>query len=148
MDKKVYIFPDYFSSSVVSKIINNGRENNYYVYRLAKYGKKDETIAFLNYYEEVIRGLKIVRKKEAYLKECKNNMDRLSVSCYMDIEDINYYCGVTLKDHYPEKIILEGTAKGKHGLSQITSERKEKNDSHVDWWLYKDATPWIDFKEV
>ena len=36
-----------------------------------------------------------------------------------------------------------------YGLAQKTSERKEeKKDSHVDWWLFKDATPWIDFNEV
>lgn len=148
MENELFIFPDYFSENSVKLILLHGRKENFHIYRVAKYGK-DKTIAFLNYYEEVIRGLKTVRNPEKYLEKCKNNIDQLSVSCYYDINDLTYYFEITLKDNYPERILLEGITNSKYGLIQKTSERKkEKKNSHVDWWLFKDATPWIDFNEV
>ena len=35
-----------------------------------------------------------------------------------------------------------------HGLVQRTRERTGKKTSHVDWWLYKDATPHIEFQLI
>lgn len=144
------IFPDYFSHEAIILINKNGKDNQLKVYRVSKFGD-DLTIAFLNYYDEVILGLKQIpeHRKQKKLEYYKNNIDSLSVSCYYDIEDIIYYFNVTLKESYPKRILLEGNLSSDYGLSQITKERKtEKTDSHVDWWLYKDATPWIDFKKV
>lgn len=142
------IFPDYFSENAVKLILLNGQENNLHVYRVGKYGR-DKKIAFLNYHDEVIRGLKTVKGQEKYLEKCKNDIDRLSISCYHKKEDLAYYFEITLKDQYPERIILEGNTDFKYGLSQKTVERKKDvKDSHVDWWLYKDATPWDAFREV
>jgi len=148
MGNKLYIFPNYFSENAISQILIYGKQANMHVYRVGKYGK-DKTTAFLNYYDEVICGLKTVRKPEKYLEKCKNNIDKLSVSCYLEMKDISYYFEITLKDDYPERVLLEGTTNHKCGLAQKTSEReKERRDSHVDWWIFKDATPWIYFNEV
>lgn len=142
------IFPDYFSESAVKLILLNGQENNLHVYRVGKYGK-DKEIAFLNYYDEVLLGLKTVRERGKYLEKCKNDIDRLSISCYYEKNDIVYYLNITLKDQFPERILLEGYTDLKCGLSQKTDERKKNvENSHVDWWLYKDATPWDAFQEV
>ncbi len=149
METIEHIFPDYFSSDARQKILENGAENNFIVYRVNKYGK-DNTIAFLNYYEETIRGLKIIRanRRAKTLEKYSNDINYLSVSCYRDIEDIIYYYNVTLKKDYPQRILLKGHLSGTHGLSQLTSERiAEKKNSHVDWWLYKNAAPWVDFEE-
>lgn len=144
----MYVFPDYFAEKATAQILKNGKEEEISVYRVGKYGK-DKTISFLNYYEEVILGLKTVMKKESYLEKCKNNIDKLSVSCYYDIEDIRYYFEVTLKDAYPERILLFGVTDSQYGLAQKTSERKKDvKDSHVDWWIFKEATPWLAFNEV
>lgn len=140
------VFPDYFSQDAIDKIFKNGKEENIEVYRVCKYGR-DITIGFLNYYEEVIQGLKMVRNRQATLEKYSKNIDSLSVSCYYLLDDIIYYYSVTLKDSYPERILLKGITSNVCGLSQRTSERKEKNDSHVDWWLYKDVKPWTFFKE-
>ena len=35
-----------------------------------------------------------------------------------------------------------------YGLAQRTRERIKKRDSHVDWWLYKDATPYKAFELI
>lgn len=129
-------------------IIKNGKEIEINVYRVGKYGKNDNA-AFLNYYDEVILGLKTVRNKERYLEKCKNDINKLSISCYYDKEDIEYYFGITLKDAYPERIFLYGITDKRHGISQKTKERKiEQTDSHVDWWLFKNSTPWESFNEV
>ena len=148
MGDKLNVFPDYFSENAINLILSNGKPNRIHVYRVGKYGKNKQT-AFLNYYDEVIKGLKTVRNPEKYLEKCKNNIDMLSISCYYNIEDIRYYFEITLKDDYPERILLEGFSDSKYGLTQKTSERKEKvNDSHTDWWLYKGATPWVIFDIV
>ena len=148
MRNELFVFPDYFSENSVKLIISNGKPDSLHIYRVGKYGK-DKTTAFLNYYDEIQQGLKTVRNPEKYLEKCKNNMVQLSVSCYYDIDDLTYYFEVTLKDTYPERILLEGISNPCHGLIQKTSERKtETKNSHVDWWLYKNATPWIDFNEV
>ena len=140
------IFPDYFSDKAREQIIYWGKEEAIPVYRIGKYGKNDET-AFLNYYEEVERGLKVVRKKEQTMERYKGDINSLSVSCYEEESDIEEYYKVTLKESYPERILLFGTTGPQDGLSIRTKERKANcSDSHVDWWLYKDAEPWKYFK--
>jgi len=141
-------FPAYITKDVIKEIYQWGKENDIDVYRVSKYGK-DTTKAFLNYYEETVRGLIVKKNKEQYLKKCTENIDQLSVSCYSNKGDIvDYYLGLTYKV-YPEAILLRGTTNSKHGLSSKTKERKpHKQDSHVDWWLYDKATPWDSFMEV
>lgn len=144
----MYIFPDYFSENAVTQIIEHGKKSNFVVYRVGKYGK-DMSISFLNYYDEIVLGLKTVMRKEQYLRQCEKDIDRLSVSCYQNKEDITYYFEITLKEDYPDRILLKGITNSNCGLSQLTSERKkDRQDSHVDWWLFKNATPWLSFKEV
>lgn len=141
-------FPNYFSESVCNEICKHGKGQNILVYRVGKYGNNDKN-AFLNYYEEVVEGLKVVRNKEKYLEKCRHDIDRLSVSCYENIEDIEDYYKLTLKDTYPQRILLQGETQKEHGLSGRTKERKSSCvSSHVDWWLFDKAKPWIAFKEV
>ncbi|MDY2995949.1 MAG: hypothetical protein SOU16_01395 [Faecalimonas sp.] len=149
MNEILHLFPDYFSEQAVNNINKYGKETELSVYRVSKYGNMNT--AFLNYYDEIIQGLKKVRpeKKEALLKKYRNDVDSLSVSCYYEKKDIMYYFDVTLKNTFPEKKLLYGKTTFSCGLTQITSERKpQKKDSHVDWWLYNKATPWKFFREV
>ena len=67
MEEKKYIFPEYFSVNAKKLILLNGKPQNRHVYRVAKYGR-DTTTAFLNYYDEVVLGLKTVRNKQKYLE--------------------------------------------------------------------------------
>lgn len=143
-------FPDYFAETVQEQIAEAGKEENIAVFRVGKYGKNDRT-AFLNYYDEVVEGLKVVRNRDKYLERCKNDIDRLSISCYEKLEDIIDYFKVTLKESYPERILLKGETAISCGLSKRTRERKAScEDSHVDWWLYEGATPyeWFHQEEV
>lgn len=140
------IFPDYFSDKAREQIVAWGKEESVPVYRVGKYGNNDET-AFLNYYEEVQRGLKVVRNKEQTMKRYREDFNSLSVSCYEEKSDIEEYYKVTLKESHPERILLFGRTESQAGLSSRTKERKTNyTNSHVDWWLYDDAEPWEYFK--
>lgn len=141
-------FPDYFSTSAIAEINKWGIEEEHLVYRIGKYGENDTT-AFLNYYDEIKQGLKPCRNKQLALEKYKKSIDSLSVSCYHNIEDIkNYYFSITLKRDYPNRIVLKGHTIGKYGVSSITSNRKcSCLSSHIDWWLYKNSTPWEIFEE-
>lgn len=44
--------------------------------------------------------------------------------------------------------IAIGRTEPRHGVVQRTKERKKKSGSHVDWWLYKDARPYEEFKVI
>lgn len=150
MGNTLYVFPEYYTTEAISKIMQNGKEERIEVYRVGKYGK-DKSIAFFNYYEEVIMGYKFVKpaKRESILEKYSRDIDSLSVSCYYLYEDIDYYYSITLKETNPERILLKGITSEEYGLTQITSERKpKKTDSHTDWWLFKSSTPWVVFEEV
>lgn len=47
----------------------------------------------------------------------------------------------------PHAILAIGYTEPSCGLCQRTKERKKNAKSHVDWWLYQDATPHIFFQE-
>ena len=146
MNKIEKIFPSYFTDNAVQQIMECGKEESIFVYRVAKYGKNDKS-GFLNYYDEVLQGYKVVRGSlDRALERYRNNIDSLSVSCYYKKEDIEDYFNYTLKDIYPKRILLKGVTNPKYGLTQRTHERKEKEDSHTDWWLYENAEPWLIFE--
>ena len=42
----------------------------------------------------------------------------------------------------------KGQTEGSCGPSQLTSEREERTDTHVEWWLYQDSEPQNFFREV
>lgn len=42
----------------------------------------------------------------------------------------------------------KGETVGSCGPCQLTSEREERHDTHVDWWIYEKAEPHIYFHEV
>ena len=42
----------------------------------------------------------------------------------------------------------KGETEGTCGPCQLTSEREERDDTHVDWWIYRDVEPQKYFTEV
>lgn len=108
MGDTLYVFPEYYSDKALKEVQKHGKEEDIPVYRVAKYGK-DKTIAFLNYYEEVINGYKFIKpsKLKSTLEKYTESIDSLSVSYYYDYKDIKYYYSVTLKESYPERILLK-----------------------------------------
>ena len=71
------------------------------------------------------------------------------MSVYMKFKDVKRFMKMTSKYKVPF-VIAEGKTNPKYGVCAITREWKQLlgekcKSSHVDYWLYKDATPWKDF---
>lgn len=139
------VFPDYFPPDFCECFLPEGaKENEISLYRIGKYGNNDRK-AFIDSYGEVYLGIRKMRNKDEWLLENKNNISMLSTSFFEKYEDIKYVYDVTLKC-LPLKIILFGKINNKDGFSQPTREReRNREDTHVDVWLYKHATPEINF---
>ena len=45
-------------------------------------------------------------------------------------------------------LIAKGVTEGNCGPSQLTSEREERDNTHVDWWVYKGGAPQFYFRAV
>ncbi len=135
-------FPDCFPEGFRDKLLTLGaKEQQLKVYRICKQGIIDEE-AFVGTMEESLRKGK--RRKFRNPDDVGN----YSTSCHINISDSRKVLQHALRNP-PEAIIAEGTIQPEKGLSQITSERNpEQRDSHVDWWIYADAHPHLDFKAV
>lgn len=135
-------YPDCFPENFESEILPSGAaDNNLEVYRIAKYGIINRD-AFISTYEEIQRKLIPPRKKLD-----KNDPSTYSTSCQMELADAEYLLTIFMR-HKPDAIITKGATEPSCGVSQITSERTRQNNSHVDWWIYKDASPYKYFSEV
>ena len=136
------IFPEGFPTNFREKLLTLGaKEQSMVVYRICKYGKLDE-MAFLSTFEETVRKL---RKG----KLIENDVGSYSTSCHQDIKDSQRLLKFTLRRPFPKAFIAKGVIKEEKGLVQLTSERNSNcSDSHVDWWIYANAQPHLDFKVV
>lgn len=131
-------FPEDFETSILPK---EAREENKSVYRVIKYGTINRE-SFISTYEEIQRGL-IPRRKRMDL----NDPGIYSTSCNIDYSEAEYALNVFMR-HHPKAFIAEGETEGACGPCQLTSEREERTDTHVDWWIYDKAEPQMYFYEV
>ncbi len=112
-------------------------ENNYTVYRACATGKVDR-LSFLNSYEEngfcTILGL------------AENDPSQYSLSTFEKPRDVKRFATMNSSFKISFKI-AKGTTNPIYGYSQRTKERdkSKKKSSHVDWWLYENATPENEF---
>lgn len=97
---------------------------------------------FISTYEEIQRGLIPPKKKLRW-----NRPEIYSTSCNMDYSEAQYALDMFMR-HHPKAIIAKGQTEGSCGPSQLTSEREERTDTHVDWWVYQDSEPQNFFREV
>lgn len=70
-----------------------------------------------------------------------------STSCNIEYSEAQYMLKVFMR-HHPRVFIAKGETESSCGPSQLTSEREEREDTHVDWWIYEGAEPEKYFKEV
>ena len=129
------IFPDYFS---LFELPEGARDEELQVYRACKSGKCDE-ISFIPTYEE--RGCKI------YEGEDSKDPGLYSLSTFENPIHIKRFASMNSDMQVPYKIAI-GITERRWGLVQPTRERKSKSKSHVDWWLYKGATPHKSFELI
>lgn len=141
MDKKEVekriekIFPDYFNRF---ELPAGAREEYIKVYRACRSGKCDKN-SFLPFFEE--RGFLVDSSFDP------TDPGLYSLSTYEKPTHIKRFAGVMSDMDIPYQIAL-GVTNPKHGVVQRTKERKKKSGSHVDWWLYKEATPYDEFEMI
>ena len=70
-----------------------------------------------------------------------------STSCNIEYSEAEYALNLFMR-HHPRAFIAKGETEGTCGPCQLTSEREDRDDTHVDWWLYRDGEPQKYFKEV
>lgn len=129
------IFPDYFSRF---HLPDGAKEEYIKVYRVCRSGKCDKD-SFLPSFEEngfVVNPLCDEKDPGQY-----------SLSTYEKPNDVKRFAGVMSDMQVPYTIAI-GETNPKHGLVQRTKERTKRRTSHVDWWLYKDASPYNEFEMI
>ena len=135
-------FPDCFPENFETEILpEDAREDNKDVYRVIKNGILDRE-SFISTYEEIQRGL-IPPKKRLNLKA----PGTYSTSCNMQYSEAQYALNVFMR-HHPRAFIAKGVTEGSCGPSQLTSEREERDNTHVDWWVYKGGAPQFYFNVI
>lgn len=138
MSKYPDCFPDNFEANILPK---GAKRENKSVYRVIKYGMLNRQ-SFISTYEEMKRGL-IPRKKRLNLQD----PGIYSTSCNIDYSEAEYALNMFMR-HYPHPFIAKGMTEETCGPCQLTSERENRVDTHVDWWIYDDAEPQNYFSEA
>ena len=133
-------FPSYFENFTMPEW---AREQELEVYRACATGKVDHA-SFLNSYEE--------NNFRIRSGGSESDPQEYSLSTYTKFKDVKRFMSIDSRYGVPF-VIAKGITKPIHGICLETKEWKRKQGlkyrgSHVDWWLYEDATPWIEFKEV
>lgn len=134
------VFPSYIDASIIPEW---AKEQSLEVYRACRSGKVDK-LSFLNTYEE--KGFKVLEDLGEY------RASAYSLSTYTKFRDVKRFMTMTSDFDVPF-IIAIGTTEPTYGVCLETRFWKKQlgekcKSSHVDWWLYEGATPWLVFKEV
>ena len=129
------IFPDYFQRF---KLPDGAREELIKVYRACRSGQCDKE-SFLPSFEE----------NGCVINPLADSADpgQYSLSTFEKPKDVKRFAGVVSDMKIPYQIAV-GETNPRHGLVQRTKERSKKRTSHVDWWLYKDASPNEEFEII
>lgn len=129
------LFPEYFKNFDLPE---GARELKIQVYRACRSGQCDEA-SFMPTFEE----------KGCVVDETDDIKDPglYSLSTYEKPNHIKRFANMTSDMQIPYKIAI-GMTDPIYGLVQPTKERKPKSGSHVDWWLYKGATPYKEFELI
>ena len=138
MKKFPECFPGNFEKEILPKA---AKEENKSVYRVIKYGTINRD-SFISTYEEIQRGLIPPKRKMN-----SNDPGLYSTSCNIEYTEAEYALNLFMR-HHPKAFIAKGQTERTCGLCQLTSERERRNDTHVDWWIYKDSEPQEYFDEV
>ena len=142
------VFPEYFKNFTMPE---TAQEQEIEVYRACR-TKKIERESFLNTYEE--NGFKVPADKR------EDDPQQYCLSTYRNPRDIKRFV-VADKDYQPLEskqyprpwALAKGHTTKEDGLSCMSNtwktyktQRKAQKDSHVDWWLYEGAEPWLAFE--
>lgn len=138
MSKYPKCFPPNFETDILPI---GAKKENKTVYRIIKSGILNRE-SFIGTYEEIQRGL-IPPKKRMNL----NDPSLYSTSCNIEYSEAEYALNTFMR-HYPHPFIAKGETEGACGPCQLTSERKDTGNTHVDWWIYENSEPQTHFSKV
>lgn len=129
-------FPQYFDNFALPEL---AAEQEIEVYRACS-TRKIEQASFLNSYEENGYQITVGGKKDDPQEYC--------LSTFVRLKDIKRF--VVIDSRYdPPWLLAKGHTFGDAGVSCVTKAwKKECRNSHVDWWLYEGAEPWLAFEEA
>lgn len=137
-------FPDCFPKNFTTDILPAGvTEENKTVYRVIKYGILNRD-SYVGTYEEIQKGLMPPPK---YKQLDLADPSTYSTSCSLEKSELEFLLKMCMRYH-PAAFIAKGITAVECGPSQLTSDREPRDDTHVDWWIYKDAEPQYYFEEV
>ncbi|KHM51654.1 hypothetical protein NZ47_09295 [Anaerovibrio lipolyticus] len=133
------VFPAYMKNLDIICPPVEAKKEKIEVYRICKTGKIEER-SFLPTYIEY-------EEKGTLTFLDLNDVGAYSLSCYEKKRDArNKLIFFTKKT--PKPIAAVGITSPDCGVVMRTKERKRTRDSHVDWWLYENSTPWKYFREA
>ena len=136
-------FPDCFPNNFVTDMLPEGAiEDNKEVYRVIKYGILNRD-SYIGTHEEILKGL----MPPGRIRRDPSNPGTYSTSCYLEESECVHFLKLCMR-HKPEALIAKGITAAECGPSQLTSDREPRNDTHVDWWIYKEAEPQYYFEGV
>ena len=151
--KKSDLFPSDYPIDLYDRIVEDGAgENKFDVYRVSDVGTNNRD-AFLCTYQTKMRS-SILNNRDAYIYnyniETNYDIGFFSTSCF-DEQKAAAKILKLIEKRVDSPKMLYGTIVPEHGLSMRTSESKSNRKSrkhHIDWWIYKDVDPSINFCEL
>lgn len=151
--KKSDMFPEDYPSDLYDRIIEDGAgENTFEVYRISNVGTNCRDAFLCSYHTN--KSSSNLNNRDAYVYKYRigDNYDigLFSTSCFDEQKAANKILRLIEKRVDSPKM-LRGTTAPEHGLSMRTIESKSGRKSkkhHIDWWIYKDTDPSINFYEV
>lgn len=128
------IFPSYFSNF---QLPSAAKEQEIEVYRACP-TRKLERASFLNTYEQ--NGFKVTVGKET------DDPQEYCMSTYTKLRDVKRFVAVDSR-YDPPWALAKGHTTVYDGKSCKSKDWKEScKNSHVDYWLYDGAEPWVAFE--
>ncbi len=137
-------FPDCFPPDFEENILPKDAENTAYRgYRLAKYGT-DDPRSYWSYFEEMKEEGRLDRLDDDKLRDA----GIYGTSLFDSLDYMQYMRRLVFRR--PEAPIVVGSTEPVCGPVEIGIEKKRNRIQyrHINWWIYKDATPWTYFQEV
>lgn len=135
IEKLKKCFPMYMESI---RLPTCAKEQTICVYRACR-THKIKRASFLTTFEE--NGFSITPGGDP------SNPQEYGLSTYTKPNDLKRFVSCTSK-YNPPWILAKGVTAPSCGVSCRTRDWKKTKSSHVDWWLYKEAEPWLHFQEV
>lgn len=129
-------FPSFFSSNGVI-LPEKFDSDEYEVYRACITGRVEEKSFLCTYVEQ-----------EFTINPNANNLaSQFSLSVYANPKHLKRFLTITRKAQHPWSIAKGFTDQkmGPHKISTSNIHLFPKRESHIDWWLYEGAQPWLNF---